>query len=98
MLHRFCGSDSKCHEIMADGCQSHSVCITAYTMTRRIHSQEKACPSTHTSPYDDVMDPVGITSRCTSLQRWCYIPSYSFLSDGFAKFLETHGVDNVHSY
>ena len=63
MLHRFCGSDNKCHEMVADDFQYHSVCFNAYMMTRRIHSQEKACLITHTSSYADVMDPVGITPR-----------------------------------
>ena len=78
MLHRCCGSDNKCHDMVADNCQYHSVCINAYKMTRRIPSQENACPSTHTSPYDAVKDPVCITPRRASLQRWCHIPSYSF--------------------
>ena len=63
MLHTFCGSDNMCHEMVANYFQYHSVCIDAYMMTTRIHSQEKACPSTHTSPHDAVMDPVCITPR-----------------------------------
>ena len=88
---------NKCHEMVADDFQYHSVCINAYTMTRRIHSQEKACPSTHTSPYDAVMDPVGITAD-EPLFRCGAIFLVTVLSDGFAKFLETHGVDNAHPY
>ena len=96
MLHMICRSDKKCHEMVANNFQYHSVCINAYMMTRRIRSQEKACLITHTSPYmiltqlvshpDDPLFKDGVIFLVT------------FLSDGFAKFLETHGVDNVHPY
>ena len=29
MLHRFCGSDNKCHEMVGDDFQYHSVCINS---------------------------------------------------------------------
>ena len=49
MLYRICGSDNKCPDMVADDFQLQRVCINAYIMTMHVHSQAKACPSTHTS-------------------------------------------------
>ena len=54
MLHKIRGSDNKCTDMVADYFQYHRVCMNSH-LRRRVHSQEKACPSTHTSPCDAVM-------------------------------------------
>ena len=54
MLHTIRGPDTKCTDMLAYYFQYHRVCMNSY-LTRRVHSQEKACPSTHTSPCDAVM-------------------------------------------
>ena len=61
MLRMIYGLD-KCPAMVADSFLYHRVGINA-CMTRIVHSQENACPSTHTSPYGAVMDPVRITPR-----------------------------------
>ena len=53
MLHKMCGSDNKCTNKVADYVQYHGVCMN-FHVTIRVHSQEKACPSTQTSLCDAV--------------------------------------------
>ena len=54
MLHEIRGSDNKCTDMVAHYFQYHRVSMNFY-LTRRVHSQDKACPSTHTSPGNAVM-------------------------------------------
>ena len=54
-LYEIRGSDNKCTDmVVPDYVQYHMVCMNSY-LTRRVHSQKKACPSTHTSPRGAVM-------------------------------------------
>ena len=54
-LYEIRGSDNKCTDmVVPDYVQYHMVCMNSY-LTRRVNSQKKACPSTHTSPCGDVM-------------------------------------------
>ena len=54
MLHEILGSDNKYTGMVADYFQYHRVSMNSY-LTRCVHSQEKACPSTHISPCNAVM-------------------------------------------
>ena len=49
------GSDNKCSDIVADYFQYHIMVGMKSYLTRLGHSQETACPSTHTGPCDDVI-------------------------------------------
>ena len=63
MLHKMRGSDIKCTDMAENYFQYHRVCMNSY-LTRRVHSQEKAYPSIHTSPCDALMAQlVGIMPR-----------------------------------
>ena len=54
-LYEIRGSDNKCTDmVVPDYVQYHIVCMNSY-LTRRVHSQKKACPNTHTSPCGAVM-------------------------------------------
>ena len=63
-------------------------------LTRRVHSQEKACPSTHTSPGNAVMTQL-ISCLDGHLPRNGAIFYVTILRNALRKSLETHGVDNV---
>ena len=67
------------------------------TLTRRVHSQEKACPSTHTNPGNAVMTQL-IACLDEHLLRKGAIFFVTVLRNAFRKSLETHGMDNVKSY
>ena len=63
-------------------------------LTRRVHSQEKARPSTHTSPGNAVMTQL---TSCLDghLPRNGAIFYVTILRNALRKSMETHGVDNV---
>ena len=80
--------------MMADYFQYHMVCMNTHH-TRLVHSQEKPCPSTHTSPCGAVMTQL-ISCLDESLIRDCAI-FFVFVTvfwNEFKKSPETHGVDN----
>ena len=92
MLHKIRGSDNTCSDMVADYFQYHIVCMNSY-LTRLGHSQEKACPSTHTGPCDAVMTQL-ISCLDDSLFIDGAIFFVTFLRNEFRKSPETHGVDN----
>ena len=96
MLLEIRGSDKKCTDMMADYVQYHRVSMNSY-LTRRVHSQMKACPSTHTSPGNDVMTQL-MPYQDEHLHRNCVIFFVTILRNALRKSLETHGVDNVKPY
>ena len=96
MLHEIRGSDSKGTDMMAYYFQYHRVSMNSY-LTRFVHSQEKACPITQTSPGNDVMTQM-ISSLEAHLLRNGAIFFVMVLRNAFRKSLETHGVDSVKSY
>ena len=85
------GSD-KCSDMVVDYFQYHMVCINSY-LTRRCHSQEKACASTRTGPCDAVMTQL-LTCLDDSLFRDGAIFFVTVLRNEFRKYPEPHGVDN----
>ena len=86
------GSDNKCSDMVADYFQYHIVCMNSY-LTMFVHSQEKACPSTHTGPCDAVMTQL-ISCLDDSLFRDGAIFFVTVLRNELRKSPETHGVDN----
>ena len=60
-------------------------------------SQEKACPSTHTSPGNAVMTQL-MSCLDEHLPRNGAIFFVTILRNALRKSLETHGVDNVKPY
>ena len=88
MLHKIRCPDNKCTDMVADYCQYHRVCMNSY-LTRRVHSHEKACPSTHTSPCDAVMTQL-VSCLDESFFRDGAIFFVTFLRNEFWKSLETH--------
>ena len=86
------GSDNKCSDMVADYFQYHMVCMNSH-LTRLVHSQEKPCPSTHTSPCGDVMTQL-ISCLDESLFRDGAIFFVTVLRIEFRKSPETHGVGN----
>ena len=66
-------------------------------LTIRVHSQEKACPSTHTNPGNAVMTQL-MSCLYEHLPRNGSIFFVTFLRNALRKSLETHGVDNVKPY
>ena len=63
-------------------------------LTRRVHSQEKACLRTHTSPGNAVMTQL-MSCLGGHLPRNGAIFCVTILRNALRKSLETHGVDNV---
>ena len=63
-------------------------------LTIRVHSQEKACPSTHTSPGNAAMTQL-MSCLDGHLPRNGAIFYVTILRNALRKSLETHGVDNV---
>ena len=96
MLHEIRGSDDRCTDMVADYFQYHRLSMNA-CLTRCVHSQEKACPSTHTSPCKAVMTQL-ISCLYEHLLRNGAIFFVIVLRNAFRKSLETHGVDSVKSY
>ena len=86
------GSDNTCSDMVEYYFQYHTVCMHSY-LTRLGHSQETACPSTHTGPCDAVMMQL---RSCIddSLFRDGAIFFVTFLRNEFRKSPETHEVDN----
>ena len=65
-----------------------------YYLTRRVHSQEKACQCTHTSPGNTVMTQL-MSCLDEHLPRNGAIFFVTILRNALRKSVETHGVDNV---
>ena len=96
MIHEIRGSDNKCTDMVADYFQYHRVSMNSY-LTRRVHSQEKACPIIHTSPGNAVMTQL-MSCLDEHLPRNGAIFFVTILRNALRKSLETHGVDNVKPY
>ncbi len=79
--------------MVTDYFQYHRVSMNSY-LTRRVDSQEKACPSTHTSPGNAVMTQL-MSCLDGHLPRNGAIFYVTILRNALRKSLETHGVDNV---
>ena len=96
MLHEIRGSDNKCTDMVEDYFHYHRVSMNSY-LTRRVHSQEKACPSTHTSLGNAVMTQL-MSCLDEHLPRNGAIFFVTILRNALRKSLETHGVDTVKPY
>ena len=96
MLHEIRGSDNKYTDMVTDYFQYHRVSMNSY-LTKRVHAQEKACPSTHTSPGNAVMTQL-MSCLDEHLPRNGVIFFVTILRNALRKSLETHGVDNVNPY
>ena len=62
MLHEIRGCDNKCTDMVADYCQYHRVSMNSH-LTGRVHSQEKACPSTVIPLYNAMVGVHDIKAR-----------------------------------
>ena len=93
MLHEISGCDNKCTNMVVYYVQYHMVSMNSY-LTRRVHSLEKACPSTHTSPGNAVMTQL-MSCLDEHLPRNGAIAFITILRNALRKSMEAHGVDNV---
>ena len=95
MLHEIRGSDNTCTDVVAYYFQYHMGSMTSY-LTIRVHSQEKACPNTHTIPGNAVLMQVTscLDEYLLGNGAIFFVP---VLRNAFRKSLETHGVDHVKS-